>query len=220
MFFPLRQGKPKLQEMLKMTTEQMVLINEEITGSNARKFGTSSITRAHFSKQYSQQWYTEARAHRLNDSIPATCRCCYGGDDETILHILRCPSRRDGHLEYNETFLRIMRDIEAPNHLLNLFEVVIEVALQQGDTHSGEVWNGNPNVSTIDRTISELLFDETIPKQYKTAFQQQTKLGWEHLFMGKMASGWKQCWPDKRHWPVEYCAHIHGMGQSMLESTE
>ena len=118
--------------------EQMVLINEEITASNARKFGTSSIARAHFSKQYTQQWYTEARAHRFNDSIPATCRCCDGGDDEKILHILRYPSRRDVHIEYNKTFLRIMGDIEAPNHLLQLFEAGIEVTLQQGDTHSGE----------------------------------------------------------------------------------
>ena len=39
-----------------------------------------------------------------------------------------------------------------------------------------------------------------IPQQYKTAFQQQTKLGWKHLFMGKMASGWKHCWPYKKHW--------------------
>ena len=92
-----------------------------------------------------------------------------------------------------------MRDIEAPNHLLKNFEAGIEVALQEGDTYSGEGWNGNPNGSTIDRTISEILLDEAIPNQYKTALQQQTKLGWEHLFMGKMASAWKQCWPDKKH---------------------
>ena len=42
--------------------------------------------------------------------------------------------------------------------------------------------------STMDRTISELLYDDTIPQHYKTVFQQQTKIGWEHLFMGKMAS--------------------------------
>ena len=23
------------------------------------------------------------------------------------------------------------------------------------------------------------------------------KVGWEHLFMGKMASGWRHCWPEK-----------------------
>ena len=54
--------------------------------------------------------------------------------------------------------------------------------------------------SLSDYVSGAILFDETIPHQYKTAFQQQTKLGWEHLFMGKMASGWKQCWPDKKHW--------------------
>ena len=42
------RGKPKLQETLKMTMEQMELINEEIMVSNARKFGKSSIARAHF----------------------------------------------------------------------------------------------------------------------------------------------------------------------------
>ena len=166
------RGKPKLQDTLRMTTEQMVLIDEEITVSNVRKFGKSSIARVQLSKQYAQQLYTEARVHRLNDSIPATCRCCDGGDDETILHILRYPSRREVHLEHNETFVRIMRDIEAPNHLLNLFEAGIEVALLDGNTHSGEDWNGSPNESTIDRTISKLLFDEIIPQQYKTAFKQ------------------------------------------------
>ena len=90
-----------------------------------------------------------------------------------------------------------MREIEAPNHLLHLYEAGIELALLNGDTHNGEEWNGNPNGSMTKITISELLNGETIPQQYKTAFQQQTKIGWEHLFMGKMASRWKQCWPDK-----------------------
>ena len=30
----------------------MAMLDEEITASNARKFGTSSSARAHFSKQY------------------------------------------------------------------------------------------------------------------------------------------------------------------------
>ena len=65
------RGKPKLQETLKMTMEQMELIDEEITSSNARNFGTSLIARAHYSKQYTQQWYTDARAHHLEENIPA-----------------------------------------------------------------------------------------------------------------------------------------------------
>ena len=42
------RGKKKLQETLKMAMEQIELIDKEITASNARKFGKSSIARAHF----------------------------------------------------------------------------------------------------------------------------------------------------------------------------
>ena len=83
------RGKPKLQQTLNMDMEQMELIDEEITASNARKFGKSSNAKAHFSKQYTQQWYTDARAHCLDEGMPAMCRCCEGSKDETILHFLR-----------------------------------------------------------------------------------------------------------------------------------
>ena len=46
-----------------MAPDRMELIDEEITLSNARKFGKSSIARANFSKQYTQQWYTDVREH-------------------------------------------------------------------------------------------------------------------------------------------------------------
>ena len=77
------------------------------------------------------------------------------------------------------------------NNLLHHFEVGIELALSNGDTHS--VNDGNRDGSMIEMTISELLNDKTIPQQFKMAFQQQTKLGWEQLFMGKMACEWRQC---------------------------
>ena len=93
-----------------------------------------------------------------------------------------------------------MRETKAPNHLLHLFEAGIDLALLDGDTHSGKEWNGSPNGSRMVRKISELLNDDRIPQQYKTAFQQQMKVGWEHLFMEKMASSWGQCWPDKKYW--------------------
>ena len=63
------RGKPKLQEMLQMNTERMELIDKEITASNARKFVRSSIAGPLFSKQYTQQWYTDARAHYLDKRI-------------------------------------------------------------------------------------------------------------------------------------------------------
>ena len=96
------RGKPKLQEKLKMETVWMILIDEEITVSrNARKFGKSSFSRAYFSKQYIQQWYTEEKAHLFDDWIPATCRCCDNREDQTILHILRCSSRNEVHTNNN-----------------------------------------------------------------------------------------------------------------------
>ena len=145
--------------------------------------------RAHFSKQYTQQWYTDAKAHHLDEIIPATCGCCEGCEAETmILHILRCSNRNEVHTEHNRDFERRMREIEAPTHLLHLFEAGIELALLDGDMHSGEEWNSNPNVSRTEKTISKLLNDNRIPQHYKTVFQQQRKVGWEHLFMGKMAS--------------------------------
>ena len=166
------QGKLKLQDTLKMALDRMELIKEEITVSNVSKFGKfgkfgkSSIARAHFSKQYTQQWYTYARAHHLDDRISATCKCCNNDEAETILQILGCPSRNGVHTELNEIFERKMREIEAPNHLLQLFEVDIELALMDGDRHSGKEWKGNLNESRTERTISELLSDGTIPQQY------------------------------------------------------
>ena len=51
-----------------------------------------------------------------------------------------------------------------------------------------------------EMTISDLLNDDSTPQHFKLAFKQQTKLGWEQLFIGKMARGWRQCWPDKIYW--------------------
>ena len=35
-----------------------------------------------------------------------------------------------------------MRDIEAPNHLLHIFEAGIDLTPIGGDTHSSKEWNG------------------------------------------------------------------------------
>ena len=53
------RGKQQMKRTLNMIEERMAMIDEEITASNARKFGTSSSARAHISKQYTHQWYTE-----------------------------------------------------------------------------------------------------------------------------------------------------------------
>ena len=60
------RGKAQLQHTLKIVNDHMTLIDEEITASNARKFGKNFIARVHFSKQYTQQWYTEERANKFS----------------------------------------------------------------------------------------------------------------------------------------------------------
>ena len=82
-------------------------------------YATAKYLRAHFSKQYTQQWYTEKRAHKLDDRIPATCRWCDDGDNELILQIMQCSSRKEVHTEYKQAFRWQMKEIEAPNHLLH-----------------------------------------------------------------------------------------------------
>ena len=138
----------------------------------------------------------------LDDRIIARCRCCSNDEAKMILHILQCPSKNRVHIEHNEIFVQRMREIDAPNHFLKLFGAGIELALMDGDTHSAKEWNGN-------------LRDQGRKEQFRnywmmTGFLNKTtkqhsipatdELGWEHLFMGKMASEWRQCWPDKMFW--------------------
>ena len=67
-----------------------------------------------------------------------------------------------------------MSEIEAPNHLLHLFEAGIDLGLINGETHSDKDWYRNPKGSMTEMTISDLLNDETTPQQYKIAFQQHS----------------------------------------------
>ena len=88
-----------------MADDRMTLIDEEITVSNASEFGKRSIARAHFLKQYTQQWYTEERANKFDEIISSRCKCCDDGEDEMILRILRCPSRKEVHTEHEQIFV-------------------------------------------------------------------------------------------------------------------
>ena len=107
-----------------------------------------------------------------------------------------------------------MREIEALNNLLHLLYAGYELALLDGDTHSGKEWNGKPNRSRMEITISELLNDKTITQQYRTEFQQPTKIGWEHLFIGKMASGRRQYWLNKTYWQLSIAHTIMEWGRA------
>ena len=108
------------------------------------------IIRGLSSKQCTQQWYIEERANKFDERISAKCRCCDDGEDKTILHILRCSSRKEVLTEHKQIFIQQVTETEAPNHLLHLSEAGIKLALINGDTHSGEDWNGNSRGSMME----------------------------------------------------------------------
>ena len=107
-----------------------------------------------------------------------------------------------------------MREFEASNHLLYLFEAGVELELINADTHIREGWNGNCEVSMMEVKISNLLNVDTIPQHFEMAFKQQTMIGWEQLFMGKMARGWRQYWPDKTYWRLSIVFTFIGWGRA------
>ena len=77
------------------------------------------------------------------------------------------------------------------NDALKLLEGGIVLVLSGVETYRVERWNGNDNLAQSDVKIKELLEDNNIREDAKEAFIQQLELGWEDLFMGRMATGWK-----------------------------
>ena len=69
--------------------------------------------------------------------------------------------------EYEQTFRRKMREVQAPNHLLYLFEAGIDRALINADTHCGEDWNGSYDGSLTEVKMADLLNDDETPQHYK-----------------------------------------------------
>ena len=62
-----------------------------------------------------------------------------------------------------------------------------------------EVYDGNDE----EKRVAQLLNDNEIPNDYKVAFRQQTIIGWEYIFTGKFARGWRQCWTEQQQWAID-----------------
>ena len=81
------------------------------------------------------------------------------------------------YYRHNQIFVRTTNEGDrVAKPLLHLFEAGIELVLSNKDTHSGDDWNGNPEGSMIEITISELLNAETIPRQFKTRSNNKRRL--------------------------------------------
>ena len=74
---------------IKYTSAQMSKIDYQAMNSGSRKFRSSPYARVHWAKHQGNQWYTEEKANKLDDTISPTCRCCDKGKIETIWHAIR-----------------------------------------------------------------------------------------------------------------------------------
>ena len=94
-----------------------------------------------------------------------------------------------------------MRDYEISSDILKMFELGIELALITPVRHTYDDFTTMTETIDDDR-VQNILNDNSIPKDRRMAFEQQTKLGWSRIFMGYMTEGWRQSTTQltKRNW--------------------
>ena len=80
----------------------------------------------------------------------------------------------------------------------------IDLSLQSDNTHQGETWDGDDDGNEVEKRVAQLLNNDEINTEYKEAFRQQTIIGWEYIFMGKFAKGWRNCWTECRQWATKF----------------
>ena len=76
-----------LQKTTQMTYEAMRLIDDEATIQEAKHFGVTMYSIAHWAKFHTHHWYTASRAHKFDLADLAECQCCREGVEETAAHI-------------------------------------------------------------------------------------------------------------------------------------
>ena len=74
-----------------------------------------------------------------------------------------------------------------PNYILKLLEGGIEVVLSGGETYRGENWHDKDKITQNDARITALMENTSFREDAKEAFIQKMEMGWEDLFMGRMA---------------------------------
>ena len=205
------RGKQQMRQTLKMMEEHMAMIDKEITANNARNFGMSSSARARLKKKTPTNG-TWRRANKFDDRIAATYRCCDNREDKTFCDV-------QAEWRFTKSMSKPL-DEKWGTLRCQIIKAGIDLALINADTHIRENWNGNCEGSLMELKIAELLNDDKIPQHFKRAFKQQTMIGWELLFMGMTARGWRQCWWDNIFLEIRHCVYIYGMGQSMLEAPQ
>ena len=62
----------------------------------------------------------------------------------------------------------------------------------------------NDDGNEVEERVAQLLNDDEINTEYKYAFRQQTIIGWEYIFTGKFAWGWRKCWTEQQQWTAKF----------------
>jgi hypothetical protein len=212
------RGLPALRKAIGISEAAMELLDEEATLRGAKQFGASMYSVAHWAKFYTHHWYTASKACKFNLADSADCNCCNDNVNETTAHIFQCNDRNDVHQAYRRKLTSLLAEQKLPNGLLHLIEAGIDLALHSNNTHRGEIWDGDDDGNDEEKRVAQLLNDNGIPNEYKVAFRQQTIIGWEYIFTGKFARGWRQCWTEKQQWATKFAILMMKWGRACWSS--
>ena len=101
-----------------------------------------------------------------------------------------------------------------PNNILRLLEGGIDVALSGGVTYRGENWHATDNIAQNEKRIKTMPEDPSFREDAKEAFIQQMEMGWEDLFMGRKAIGWRIAKVKLKSWISKFMNLMIEWGRS------
>ena len=97
-------------------SDQMSNIDYQAMNSGLKKFRSSPYARVHWAKHQGNQWYTEEKANKFDNTISPKCRCCDEGKKEIIRHVMQFKLRSTIHEKKLKQFTQ--RQVEMPNEML------------------------------------------------------------------------------------------------------
>ena len=91
----------------------------------------------------------------------------------------------------------------------------------RGGGHSrGEKWQDTGNIAQRDERIKALLKDISFKEDAKEAFIHQMEIGWEDLFMGRMAMGRRSATEKVKPWTTKFMNLMIEWGRSCCGQLE
>ena len=157
-------GLQQLARYIHYSDEQMINIDWPNYHISSKSSTSTALSRAHACKAFNNQWYTDALAHKYNSDLSPTCRCCQSNRNETIAHIIGCPSRAQTHDEFHPQVTAHFQACRIGDHLLSALELGIEIVLSDTDSHRGETWRGNVEGSDVEQRVASFLDGNTVSR--------------------------------------------------------